>query len=139
MIKYQAVLIEDSIDFKGTADVLHEYLEEKFESQFGFCPMFQESEDEGYLEVYLHTDTYKILGAEELAKLDELKILESDSLQTICLLLSIRIEHWDEDEIATCGVCGKDYHESKINMIDYDDDVCLNCLQQYKETLKQKQ
>jgi hypothetical protein len=66
MKRYQAVLVDDSIEFKGTVEILHEYFEDKFESQFGFRPMFQESEDEGYLEMYLHTDTYEILGDKEL-------------------------------------------------------------------------
>jgi hypothetical protein len=30
MKQYQAVLVDNSIEFKGTAEVLHEYLEDKF-------------------------------------------------------------------------------------------------------------
>ncbi|MFT9494341.1 MULTISPECIES: hypothetical protein [Bacillota] len=32
-----------------------------------------------------------------------------------------------EDENATCGNCGKTFHENEINMIDYDIDVCGKC------------
>jgi hypothetical protein len=51
--------------------------------------------------------------------------------------LNIRIEQWNEEEIATCTICAKDYHEVVVNMIDYEDDVCHNCLHKYELTQKQ--
>lgn len=102
MRTYEVISVEEGISFHLTAEVLAEYIEEKFESQFEFIPMLQSSEDEGYLEVYLHTDTYETLGEEELTKLDELGITDSDCLETICSILNIKIEtednHKDHDE-----------------------------------------
>lgn len=39
----------------------------------------------------------------------------------------------EDDEIATCSVCGRDFHERDINLVDYDDDVCIVCEPHYKE------
>lgn len=52
--------------------------------------------------------------------------------------MNIRIEQWDKDEIASCSVCAKDYHEGEVNMIDYEDDVCQNCLQKYEVARKKE-
>lgn len=97
MRKYN-VILDDNVIRVGTAVVIREYLETLFEEKFDFLPMFQESEDEGYLEVYLHTDTYEDLEDEDIAKLDELGISEIDSLHVICSLLEIRIEPVEKAE-----------------------------------------
>lgn len=92
MSQYKIVLEDNTEVLVGAADVIREYLEVRFAERFEFLPMFQESEDEGYLEVYLHTDTYEDLEDEHIAKLDELRITESDSLNVICSLLEIKVE-----------------------------------------------
>ena len=117
-----------------SGDRFREYLENEFEAKLGYYPMLQESEDDG-LEIYLHTDSYETLNESELAQVEILGVTESDSLQSICSIFSIEIEQWDEEEIATCSKCGKDYHENDVNMIDYEDDVCKNCLPQYVKSL----
>lgn len=33
----------------------------------------------------------------------------------------------DPQELATCGVCGIDFHENDVNMLDYDVDTCVYC------------
>lgn len=86
------VIFEDNVIQVGTAVVIREYLETRFAEKFEFLPMLQESEDEGYLEVYLHTDSYDDLEDEDIAKLEELGISESDSLHAICSLFEIRVE-----------------------------------------------
>ena len=35
-----------------------------------------------------------------------------------------------EDNI-TCSVCGKSYDEEDVNIVDYEDDVCVNCEKTY--------
>ncbi|QDS35234.1 hypothetical protein [Brevibacillus brevis] len=40
----------------------------------------------------------------------------------------------EADEIATCTVCGGDYHERDVNLIDYEDDVCIVCEPKFKAT-----
>ncbi|MED1738161.1 hypothetical protein P4U97_01250 [Bacillus swezeyi] len=32
-----------------------------------------------------------------------------------------------EVELATCSLCGFSYDATEINMVDYDDDLCVNC------------
>lgn len=91
MSKYN-VFFEDNVIQVGTAVVIREYLETLFVEKFEFLPMLQESEDEGYLEVYLHTDTYEDLEDKDIAKLEELGISEIDSLHAICSLFEIRVE-----------------------------------------------
>ncbi|MFT9496767.1 MULTISPECIES: hypothetical protein [Bacillota] len=135
MKKYYVILPDGRVDFSGQAEILHEYLEDKFEALHGFRPMFQESEDEGYLEMYLHTDSFDILSDEELCSLDRLGITESDSLNNLMLLLNIRVELWDEDEIASCSLCNNTYHEVLVNVVDFEDDVCKNCLPGVKSAL----
>jgi hypothetical protein len=99
-MKYQIINVqEETIQFNGIACDLREHIENLFELKFGFCPMLQESEDDGYLEIYLHTDTYEELSDEEFSKLNALKITESDSLETICRLLNIRIKPLEEAQI----------------------------------------
>jgi len=134
MTKYCVLNAEKSVVLTGNACVVREFLEASFEGKFGFYPMFQESEDDGELEVYLHTDTYEDLEDKDIAKLDELNITEVDSLQTICSVLELSIEPISEEEIASCSVCGKTFHETQINMTDQEDDVCVNCLPDYNST-----
>lgn len=109
MKNYEVIAVEECISFHLTAEVLAEYMEDKFESQFGFRPMLQPSEDEGYLEVYLHTDTYETLYEEELTKLDELGITESDSLDTICTILNLKIETGADNHKEHDDQSGKKY------------------------------
>lgn len=44
----------------------------------------------------------------------------------------------DDFEVVTCSICGIDYDEGKVNLVDYDDDVCIHCEPKYKEELKTK-
>ncbi|WP_231559215.1 hypothetical protein [Bacillus sp. MSP13] len=39
----------------------------------------------------------------------------------------VEVEIIDHDEQATCAFCGRDYPETEINMVDYDDDICTFC------------
>lgn len=91
MKKYR--VLDESNIFSASAEEIREYLEVSFGEKFGFLPMFQESEDEGYLEIHLHTDTYEILKEQELTKLEEMDITESDSLIAICSIIGLRIEN----------------------------------------------
>lgn len=124
MNKYKVVLDDNTVVLVGTAEIVREYLESRFAEKFNFLPMFQESEDEGCLEVYLHTDTYEDLEEPEIAKLVELGIKEFDSLQVICSLLNIRVEQ--TERIVNCSFCNKVFvqtksHKSVLNF-------CEKCL-----------
>ncbi|MEH6988363.1 hypothetical protein [Cytobacillus firmus] len=88
MKKYR--VLDKSNVFSASVEGIREYLEISFGEKFEFLPMFQESEDEGNLEIYLHTDTYEILKEQELTKLEQMDITESDSLKAICSILGIR-------------------------------------------------
>ncbi|MFJ7922505.1 hypothetical protein ACIQ6U_22635 [Lysinibacillus fusiformis] len=37
------------------------------------------------------------------------------------------------DSTITCSICGKTFKESEVNIVDYSDDVCVNCEPNYKE------
>ncbi|MFB5761079.1 hypothetical protein [Paenibacillus medicaginis] len=39
----------------------------------------------------------------------------------------------EKDEVATCAVCGQTYHENQVNLVDYEEDVCMLCEPKYKE------
>jgi len=36
-----------------------------------------------------------------------------------------------EDKTITCSVCDKNYDEADVNIVDYDDDVCIICEKTY--------
>jgi hypothetical protein len=42
------------------------------------------------------------------------------------------------DCIITCSVCGKNYHENEVNIIDFDLDLCINCEKEHLEKLKRE-
>jgi len=33
----------------------------------------------------------------------------------------------DREDDITCSICGDSFEESKVNIVDYEDDVCVNC------------
>lgn len=35
------------------------------------------------------------------------------------------------DSIITCSICGKTFNEADVNIVDYPDDVCINCEPNY--------
>ncbi len=37
------------------------------------------------------------------------------------------------DSLITCSICSKTFEESEVNIVDYSDDVCVNCEPNYKE------
>ncbi len=82
---------ENNFLFQGNVHHLIETLEFLVEKHFEFRPLLQENEDEGYLEIYLHTDSYEILTREQIEKLNNAGITEVDSLKEICNLLNITI------------------------------------------------
>ncbi|MBQ0137939.1 MAG: hypothetical protein KBT36_01435 [Kurthia sp.] len=34
-------------------------------------------------------------------------------------------------EYITCSICGKDFDEADVNIVDYPDDVCISCEKNY--------
>ncbi|WP_192894796.1 hypothetical protein [Neobacillus notoginsengisoli] len=126
---YSVLLKDGSIAFRGTACDLREVLEEKICEVLDFNPMLQENEDDGHLQMYIHTDSYEDLSDEEVAKLTEIGITEDDSLEAICQLLNTRIEVYSDEQIASCTICNKQYHDSLVNKKDFvEEDICENCL-----------
>ncbi|MDR6779376.1 hypothetical protein J2W98_003656 [Paenibacillus peoriae] len=41
----------------------------------------------------------------------------------------------EEDEIIMCTVCNQNYYEGDVNIVDYEDDMCILCEAKYKETI----
>lgn len=39
----------------------------------------------------------------------------------------IDYDNIDKQDLATCAVCGIDFHENSINMMDYPVDMCVHC------------
>ena len=39
----------------------------------------------------------------------------------------VDFDNVDDEEIATCAVCGNEFPEGEINMMDYDVDMCVTC------------
>lgn len=37
------------------------------------------------------------------------------------------------DSSITCSICGETFNEADVNIVDYPDDVCVNCEPNYKE------
>ncbi len=37
----------------------------------------------------------------------------------------------DDDSKISCTICGKTFDESDVNIVDYPDDVCINCEKSY--------
>lgn len=37
--------------------------------------------------------------------------------------------------LVTCSKCGESFEEAEVNMIDYEDDLCIECEKEHKETL----
>lgn len=37
------------------------------------------------------------------------------------------------DSLITCSICGETFNEADVNVVDYLDDVCVNCEPNYKE------
>lgn len=39
------------------------------------------------------------------------------------------------DEMIECSQCGIEYNKEDVNMVDYDDPICINCEPGYKENM----
>ena len=37
------------------------------------------------------------------------------------------------EKIITCSICGENFHESEVNIIDYDLDLCVSCEKAFLE------
>ncbi|MFS0783325.1 hypothetical protein [Bacillus sp. 1P06AnD] len=72
---------------------------------------------------------------EEITSQDAKNLVQSVIEETgfDCNLLTLSFEEMDET-IITCSMCGKNYEEEDVNIIDYDLDLCIHC---EKEHLKQ--
>lgn len=136
MTNYRVMTADNSVLLTGDACIVREFLESSFEGKFGFYPMFQESEEEGFLEVYLHTDTYEDLDDEDITKLSELNITECDSLEAICSILELRIEPDKEEETAVCSVCKE--KDVDFVLLGHSEDICDNCLPKYISNIRKK-
>ncbi|MFJ8100219.1 hypothetical protein [Lysinibacillus sp. NPDC096212] len=40
---------------------------------------------------------------------------------------------WFDSETITCSICGENFNEADVNIVDYPDDVCINCEPNYGE------
>ncbi|WP_071459815.1 hypothetical protein [Bacillus massilinigeriensis] len=41
----------------------------------------------------------------------------------------------EEDGMITCSLCGIDYNEADVNVLDYEEPVCVNCEPEYRQSL----
>lgn len=76
---------------------IREVIEEMIGKKLGFTPSLQESmeEDENeqlYLEIYLHTDTYDFLDDSQLEQLDDLDITEDGEETTAAIKKLLEVE-----------------------------------------------
>lgn len=56
--------------------------------------------------------------------------LEKKDLNTV-LLETLNARGMQNVEYITCSICGKDFDEADVNIVDYPDDVCINCKKTY--------
>jgi len=65
----------------------------------------------------------------------------SDCSEWIALFIDEQLNNKAEtleiDTSITCSVCGKTFDEGQVNIVDYDDDVCVNCEKTYLTPKKQ--
>lgn len=89
--KYYAIweLNNNDIIPELSAETVREILEERLMEKFGFVATLQESEDEGFLEIYIHSDTYEELSDVQLETLSALGMSEENSLEAICKALDL--------------------------------------------------
>ncbi|WP_370083669.1 hypothetical protein [Lysinibacillus sp. RC46] len=67
-------------------------------------------------------------------------MLEGKDLDTLVaeLVTAEGTQYLLEDETKiTCSICGNTYDELMVNIVDYPDDVCLNCVSRYRERAKE--
>lgn len=112
----------------GSDECVREFLEGALASNLDFYPSLQEYTDEGFLEIFLHSDNYEELKEEQLELLKSWGITDDNSLAAILKHLEMELTVATPEEIVTCSLCGDSYHENDVNMNDYEEDVCKNCL-----------
>lgn len=88
---YEIVSSNNEVIGTGNALDIMETLYPIIESILGYFPLLQEFEDDGELEIYLHTDSYEDLSKEQIERLNKLGITECNSLNAICSLCDISI------------------------------------------------
>lgn len=88
-----SVLKEQVNIMTGEAVQIREWLEEALlHSALGFSPMLQENEDDGDLEIYLHSEWTDELEDVSIDKAVEMGLNEYDSLDCIQHILGISIQ-----------------------------------------------
>lgn len=45
----------------------------------------------------------------------------------------------DREDDITCSICGESFEESLVNIVDYDDDVCVKCEENYINAKEKKE
>lgn len=72
---------------KGDHITVREWIEEQLEHEIGISVALESSDDDGQLEVFLHSENEDDLSIEEMSKLEHLGITQENSLETILALI----------------------------------------------------
>lgn len=89
MKKYEVFNAYSLREVSGVAEQIREYFEESLERKLGFFVMLQESEDDGELVIYLHTDNQQDLNHDQLEELYELGLVYENDHATYERLLEM--------------------------------------------------
>lgn len=85
------IMKDDKILAKGNPDKIREKLEELMAERLNHFVLLEANDDDGELEVYLHTDNYELHDEKTINNLEALKITESNSIEGIKRLLNVTI------------------------------------------------
>ncbi len=72
---------------KGDHITVREWIEEQLENEIGISVALESRDDDGELEVFLHSENEDDLSIEEMSKLEHLGITQDNSLERILALI----------------------------------------------------
>lgn len=85
--KYIYTVVKGPNFIKGDHITVREWIEMQLEQVIGISVALESSDDDGELDVFLHSDNEEELSIEELSKLKHLGITQDNSLETILALI----------------------------------------------------
>lgn len=80
-------VVKGPIYIKGDQITVRESFEEQLEQKIGISVALESNDDDGELEVFLHSENEDGLSIEEMSKLEQLGITQDNSLKTILSLI----------------------------------------------------
>lgn len=80
-------VVKGPIFIKGDQITVSEWFEEQLEQKIGISVALESNDDDGELEVFLHSENEDDLSIEEMSKLEQLGITQDNSLKIILSLI----------------------------------------------------